>query len=80
LLWSHRSEARWGFPDSLSGLAAVAVVACAGMLAAPEIGLPAYCVGAAVWGIGGLGFGAVSLLAAWPRRMTPSRANPKVEG
>ena len=64
LLWSHWSEARWGFPVSLSGLAAVAVVACAIMLAAPEIGLSAYWLGAAVWGIGGLGFGAVSMLAA----------------
>ena len=64
LLWSHWSESRWGFPASLSGLAAVAVVSCAVLLAAPQIGPPAYWLGAAIWGIGGLGFGAVSMLAA----------------
>jgi predicted MFS family arabinose efflux permease len=64
LLWSHWSEARWGFPDSLSGLAVVAVVSCAVLLAAPDIGPAAYWIGAAIWGIGGLGFGAVSMLAA----------------
>jgi predicted MFS family arabinose efflux permease len=64
LLWSHWSEARWGFPDSLSGLAGVAVVSCAVLLAAPQIGPAAYWIGAAIWGVGGLGFGAVSMLAA----------------
>jgi predicted MFS family arabinose efflux permease len=64
LVWSHWSEARWGFPISLSGLAAVAVVSCAVLLAAPQIGPAAYWLGAAIWGIGGLGFGAVSMLAA----------------
>jgi predicted MFS family arabinose efflux permease len=64
LLWSHWSESRWGFPASLSGLAAVAVVSCAVLLAAPQIGPAAYWLGAAIWGIGGLGFGAVSMLAA----------------
>jgi predicted MFS family arabinose efflux permease len=64
LLWSHWSEARWGFPDSLSGLALVAVASCAVLLAAPDIGPAAYWIGAAIWGIGGLGFGAVSMLAA----------------
>jgi predicted MFS family arabinose efflux permease len=64
LLWSHWSEARWGFPDSLSGLAMVAVASCAVLLAAPDIGPAAYWIGAAIWGVGGLGFGAVSMLAA----------------
>ena len=30
----------------------------------PQLGAAAYWVGAAIWGIGGLGFGAVSMLAA----------------
>jgi predicted MFS family arabinose efflux permease len=64
LLWSRWSEVRWGFPDSLSGLAVVAVISCAVLLAAPQIGPAAYWIGAAIWGIGGLGFGAVSMLAA----------------
>jgi predicted MFS family arabinose efflux permease len=64
LLWSHWSESRWGFPDSMSGLAGVALAACAVLLAAPHIGPAAYWIGAAIWGIGGLGFGAVSMLAA----------------
>ena len=64
LLWSRWSEVRWGFPGSLSGLAVVAVISCAILLAAPQIGPAAYWIGAAIWGIGGLGFGAVSMLAA----------------
>jgi predicted MFS family arabinose efflux permease len=64
LLWSHWSESRWGFPGSLAGLAAIAVVSCTVLLAAPELGTAAYWAGAAIWGIGGLGFGAVSMLAA----------------
>ncbi|MGH2993462.1 MAG: MFS transporter [Solirubrobacterales bacterium] len=64
LLWSRWSEARWGFPDSLSALAVVAVVSCMVLLAAPEVGPAAYWIGAAIWGAGGLGFGAVSMLAA----------------
>jgi nitrate/nitrite transporter NarK len=39
-------------------------VSCAVLLAAPQIGPAAYWLGAAIWGIGGLGFGAVSMLAA----------------
>ena len=47
----------------MAGLAAVAAVACGLLLAAPQLGPAAFWVGAAVWGIGGLGFGAVSMLA-----------------
>jgi nitrate/nitrite transporter NarK len=43
--------------------AAVATVACGVLLAAPHIGPAAFWIGAAVWGSGGLGYGAVSMLA-----------------
>ena len=63
LVSSRWSETHWGYPDSMAGLAAVAAVACGLLLAAPQLGPAAFWVGAAVWGIGGLGFGAVSMLA-----------------
>jgi predicted MFS family arabinose efflux permease len=63
LLSSRWSESHWGYPDSLAGLAAVAATACCLLLAAPHLGPAAFWVGTAIWGIGGLGFGAVSMLA-----------------
>ena len=63
LVTSHWSEARWGYPDSLAVLAVVAVTSCVVLIAAPQIGAAAYWIGAGIWGLGGLGFGAVSMLA-----------------
>lgn len=63
LVSSHWSETRWGYPDSLAALAAVAVASCVVLIAAPSIGAAAFWVGAGIWGLGGLGFGAVSMLA-----------------
>jgi len=63
LVTSHWSEARWGYPDSLAVLAGVAVASCLVLIAAPQIGATAYWIGAGIWGLGGLGFGAVSMLA-----------------
>ncbi len=63
LVTSHWSEARWGYPDSLSTLAAVAVASCVILIAAPHVGAAAFWIGAGLWGLGGLGFGAVSMLA-----------------
>jgi predicted MFS family arabinose efflux permease len=63
LISSRWSELRWGYPDSMAGLAAVAAFACSLMLLAPQIGPAAFWAAAGVWGIGGLGFGAVSMLA-----------------
>jgi predicted MFS family arabinose efflux permease len=63
LISSRWSESHWGYPDSMAGLAAVAALACGVLLAAPHLGPAAFWVGAAIWGIGGLGFGAVSMLA-----------------
>ncbi len=63
LVASSWSESRWGYPSSMAGLAAVAALACALLLAAPELGPAAFWVAAALWGVGALGFGAVSMLA-----------------
>jgi predicted MFS family arabinose efflux permease len=63
LVASRWSESHWGYPQSLAGLAGVAAAACGLLLAAPHLGPAAFWVAAAIWGIGGLGFGAVSMLA-----------------
>jgi predicted MFS family arabinose efflux permease len=63
LLWSRWSETTLGFPVALSGLAALAVCAGVVLLAAPNIGAAAFWAGAALWGISGLAFGPVAMLA-----------------
>ncbi len=63
LVSSRWSESHWGYPDSMAGLAVVAALACGILLAAPHLGPAAFWVAAAIWGVGGLGFGAVSMLA-----------------
>jgi predicted MFS family arabinose efflux permease len=60
---SRRSETHWGYPDAMAGFAVVAVAACLLMLAAPHLGGEAFWLSAALWGAGGLGFGAISMLA-----------------
>jgi predicted MFS family arabinose efflux permease len=63
LISSSLSESRWGYPVAMSAAAAVAAAACGLLLLAPSLGSAAFWIGAAVWGVGGLGFGAVSMLA-----------------
>jgi predicted MFS family arabinose efflux permease len=63
LLWSRWSETTLGFPVALSGLAALAVGSGVVLLAAPNIGATAFWAGAALWGISGLAFGPVAMLA-----------------
>jgi MFS family permease len=63
LALTRASEIRWGFPDSMSAFALVAAVACVVLLLAPSLGPAAFWVGAALWGVGGLGFGAIAMLA-----------------
>lgn len=60
---SRRSETHWGYPDAMAGFAIIAVAACVLMLAAPHLGSEAFWLSAALWGAGGLGFGAISMLA-----------------
>jgi predicted MFS family arabinose efflux permease len=63
LATSRLSELRWGFPNAMIAFALVALGSCAVLLAAPELGSAGFWVGAALWGTGGLGFGAISILA-----------------
>jgi predicted MFS family arabinose efflux permease len=63
ILWSRWSETRLGFPNALSGLAAIAVLAGIVLVAAPDLGPGAFWWGAALWGAGGLAFGSVAMLA-----------------
>jgi len=63
LLWSHWSESTLGFPVALSGLAVTAVASGCLLVAAPQIGGAAFWAAAALWGAGGLAFGAVAMLA-----------------
>jgi predicted MFS family arabinose efflux permease len=63
LVSSRWSETHWGYPATMATQAAVATVACALLLAAPHLGPAAFWIGAAIWGSGGLGYGAVSMLA-----------------
>jgi predicted MFS family arabinose efflux permease len=63
LMSTHRAESHWGYPATMAVSAAIATGACGLLLAAPHLGPAAFWVAAGVWGIGGLGFGAVSMLA-----------------
>jgi predicted MFS family arabinose efflux permease len=63
LLWSRWSETTLGFPVALSSLAAIAVGSGVVLLAAPGVGSPAFWAGAALWGVSGLAFGPVAMLA-----------------
>jgi predicted MFS family arabinose efflux permease len=63
LVSSRWSESHWGYPNSMAVSALIATLACGLLLAAPDLGPAAFWVGAAIWGVGGLGFGAVSMLA-----------------
>ncbi len=60
---SRRSETHWGYPDAMAGFATIACIATVLMLAAPHLGPEAFWLSAALWGAGGLGFGAISMLA-----------------
>jgi predicted MFS family arabinose efflux permease len=63
LVSSRWSESHWGYPQTMAGSAVVAGVACGLLLAAPHLGPATFWIGAGLWGVGGLGFGAVSMLA-----------------
>ena len=60
---SRRTETHWGYPDAMAVSATVAFAATMLMIAAPHLGGWAFWVSAALWGAGGLGFGAISMLA-----------------
>jgi predicted MFS family arabinose efflux permease len=63
LVSSRWSESHWGYPTTMAASAIVATAACGLLLAAPHLGPAAFWAVAGLWGIGGLGFGAVSMLA-----------------
>jgi predicted MFS family arabinose efflux permease len=57
------SESRAGIVNTLVWLALIAALSGLALLAAPLLGGPAYWLAAALWGAGGLTFGAVGMLA-----------------